>query len=214
MNQILVPVHIRNEELLLLKDRAIFWPARQTLLIADLHIGKVNHFRKHGFAVPQMAGQNNLWRLSGLMQTWKPKTVIFLGDLFHSDMNSAWPEFVDFLEGYEGVEMILVKGNHDILPESSFKEAGLHITDLLNLGPFCLTHDRVESDLYNFHGHVHPGVSLRGRGRQRLKLPCFYFSDSFGILPSFGDFTGLYGIKPKDGDQIFVVTAETVIEVQ
>jgi DNA ligase-associated metallophosphoesterase len=207
-------VHIREQELFLLPERAIYWPAEKTMLIADLHIGKVNHFRKNGIAVPDMAEQNNLWRLSGLLQKWKPKTLIFLGDLFHSQFNSAWDRFADVMGNFEHIEVILVKGNHDILPEQTFKNAGIAVVSNLIKGPFHFSHDRIESEMFNLHGHVHPAVKLRSAGRQRLRLPCFYFSDDFGILPSFGDFTGSFVISPKETDLVFVPSNDEVIALQ
>jgi DNA ligase-associated metallophosphoesterase len=204
---------ICGEELILLSEKAIYWPARKTMLIADLHIGKVQHFRRHGIAVPGMAEQNNLWRLSGILQKWKPEVLIFMGDLFHSAMNAAWPVFTDFLAGIEKTEFILVKGNHDILPAATFETGGLKVLEQLETGPFLLTHLPEKSDLYNLHGHIHPGVSLRGKGRQSLRLPCFHFAERYGILPSFGDFTGMYVIRPKAGDQVFVISDREVMKI-
>lgn len=204
---------ICGEKLVLLSEKAIFWPAQKTLLIADLHIGKVQHFRRHGIAVPGMADQNNLWRLSGILHQWKPAKIIFMGDLFHSTFNEAWPIFTDFLAGIENTEFILVKGNHDILPPAMFETGGLQVVDQLESGPFLLTHLPVESELYNLHGHIHPGVSLKGKGRQSLKLPCFHFTERYGAMPSFGDFTGMYLIRPKAGDLVFVISDQTVMQI-
>ncbi|MGB6036427.1 MAG: metallophosphoesterase, partial [Cryomorphaceae bacterium] len=154
--------------------------------------------------VPGMAERNNLWRLSGLVLKTKPKQIVFLGDLSHSTLNKAWDQFVDFRKAYSDVEMILVKGNHDILSNRSFEAADIRLVDRLNEGPFTLTHDREETDLYNIHGHIHPSIRLRGKGRQSLRVPCYFFGKDYGILPSFGDFTGSYTLKPIEGDAVFV----------
>ncbi|NEN24795.1 ligase-associated DNA damage response endonuclease PdeM [Cryomorpha ignava] len=204
---------LEGERFLLLKERAAIWEDQKTLLIADLHIGKVSHFRKNGIQVPAMAEKNNLWRLADIMLSHTPQKVIFLGDLFHSKLNTSWADLVDFLEGFPNVEFILVKGNHDILPEQTFIDAGLKVVEQLEMDPFLFTHDATESDLYNIHGHIHPGVRLSGIGRQRLSLPCFYFGEGTGIFPSFGDFTGLYKIKPIKTDRVFVSTDEEVVQV-
>lgn len=206
-------INLEGEQFLLLKERAAIWEEQSALLIADLHIGKVSHFRKNGISVPSMAEKNNLWRLADIMLIHKPKKVIFLGDLFHSQLNTSWESFVDFMQAFPNTEYILVKGNHDILPDKTFADAGLKVVEQLKMGPFLFTHDATESDLYNIHGHIHPGVHLRGSGRQRLRLPCFYFGESTGIFPSFGDFTGLYKIKPIKNDRIFVSTEDAVVQV-
>lgn len=59
---------------------------------------------------------------------------------------------------------------------------------------------------YTLSGHLHPGITLSGKGRQRLRLPCFWFGAQTGILPAFGAFTGLADIQPRQGDQIFATT--------
>jgi metallophosphoesterase superfamily enzyme len=86
----------------------------------------------------------------------------------------------------------------------------------LRMGPFLFTHHPVEEadpTHYNLAGHIHPGVNLRGGGRQSVTLPCFYFGEKRGLLPAFGMFTGIARIIPEKGDQIFVVADEKVIPV-
>ncbi|HKK38710.1 MAG TPA: ligase-associated DNA damage response endonuclease PdeM [Cryomorphaceae bacterium] len=204
---------IQDVALTLLPERAIFWKDRGMLIVADAHIGKVSHFRKNGIPVPGMAERNNLWRLSGLVMKTKPEQIVFLGDLSHSKLNRAWDQFVDFRAAYEDIEMVLVKGNHDILSNHSFDAARIKLVDDLKAGPFLLTHDREESELYNIHGHIHPAIRLRGKGRQSLRVPCYFFGKDYGILPSFGDFTGSYTLKPIEGDAVFVPGEKETIRV-
>ena len=204
---------IHNAQLTLLPEKAIFWEEKGMLIVADVHIGKVSHFRKNGIPVPGMVERNNLWRLSGLVLKTKPKQIIFLGDLSHSKLNKAWDQFVDFRKAYPTIEMILIKGNHDILSEQSFNNAEIKVVESLTVGPFLFTHDRQETDLYNIHGHIHPAIRLRGKGRQSLRVPCYFFGKDYGILPSFGDFTGSFTLKPVDGDAVFVPGEEETMRV-
>ncbi len=209
-------ITLAGEQLLLLIDRGIYWPAQKALLIADVHLGKMNHFRKHGLAVPELVGRNNLWRLSGLLDSLQPEWLIFLGDLFHSAGNKAWPEFVDFIAGYPTLKRTLVAGNHDVLGPAVFAEAKMDTVDTLSLGPFLLSHDRVEHEnLYNLHGHIHPGVRLRGGARQGLTLPCYHFDEgnAVGVLPSFGDFTGLYKLPVRKGHRVYVCAGAQVVSM-
>jgi metallophosphoesterase superfamily enzyme len=69
-------------------------------------------------------------------------------------------------------------------------------------------------DLYNLSGHLHPGVNMRGKARQSVTLPCFYFGENMGLLPAFGTFTGLARIYPKKNDKVFVIVEEKIIEIQ
>ncbi|MCA1751689.1 MAG: ligase-associated DNA damage response endonuclease PdeM [Cryomorphaceae bacterium] len=209
-------VTVEGLRLELLAKKAIMIPSKSALLIADVHLGKVNHFRKNGIPVPEPAGQNNLKRLSQIIDSEGPKEVIFLGDLFHSSANRAWPEFAEFMAGFPKVKFTLVVGNHDILGRHVFEDAGMTVVDHLKLGPLWLTHDRSERDeMFNLYGHIHPAVRLRGSGKQYLKVPCFFFNlkERYGILPSFGDFTGSHVLKPDKDCVTFVTTGKEVLHV-
>lgn len=84
------------------------------------------------------------------------------------------------------------------------------------LGPFCFIHDApncTEEELYPISGHIHPGVTIVGKAKQRLKFPCFYFGTDYAVLPAFSLFTGLYNIYPKTSDRIFAITPKSVVEV-
>ena len=76
--------------MLLLPEKAIFWAEEQMLIIADVHLGKVGHFRKAGIAIPKRMEQDDLAMVSDLIQEYEPVSIIFLGDLFHSEMNNDW----------------------------------------------------------------------------------------------------------------------------
>src|SRR5690606_42158970 len=53
-------------------------------------LGKVGHFRKAGIGIPKEMEQQDLALISDLIHEYKPLKIIFLGDLFHSDMNNDW----------------------------------------------------------------------------------------------------------------------------
>ncbi len=212
-------IQFKEQDLYLLPQKAIYWQQQQALLIADLHLGKVAHFRKEGFAIPQTAGYKNFEVLEGLMNGAQPvKQILFLGDLFHSTTNHEWELLEGWIGQYPEVEMILVKGNHDILPAQAYTQGRIKVVETLQIGPFSFAHHPVpeeEEDLstYTFCGHLHPGARLTGGGRQQLTLPCFWLGRYQGVLPAFGSFTGLYIIKPKPADRVYVVAGSNVLEV-
>jgi len=51
------------------------------------------------------------------------------------------------------------------------------------------------------------------RSWDHLRLPCFWFGDAVGVLPAFGAFTGSAEVRPKRGDQVFVIAEEEVLKV-
>lgn len=210
-------VSVAGEQLLLHPFCGAYWEKEKMLLLADLHLGKAAHFRKAGFPVPSAVSHSNWDRLIALLLDFEPERVLFLGDLFHSDYNSVWEELAQLIHQFAHVRFELVIGNHDILDMENYERAGLttHGT-ALTISPFLFTHEPTlasEQGWYNLAGHIHPCVRMRGAGRQRLRLPCFYFSPAGGILPAFGAFTGMGEVKPKAADQVFVIAEEKVLQV-
>ena len=211
-------MELRGQELELLPQKAIYWKDQDTLLLADLHLGKSTHFRKHGIAVPNASKNKNWLLLHQLFRLEKLKEVIFLGDLFHSDYNRDWEVFGELIELYPSLHFHLVNGNHDVLDEKHYRNLGIELhKECLKLDPFILTHEPLEegaqTGLYNLAGHIHPGVRLRGKGRQSHRSACYFFGKNGGILPAFGSFTGLHTLEVKEGDKVYVIVENKVIPV-
>jgi DNA ligase-associated metallophosphoesterase len=208
-----------NQDLLLLPQKAIYWQQERALIAADVHLGKVGHFRKAGIAVPRDMEQNDLGVLSDLIHEHKPEKIIFLGDFFHSEINADWDWFILWRSQFPTLEIILVRGNHDIIDDSYYSQLNIKLYDHLLVGPFLmLHHPLVESGLqqaegYVFCGHIHPGVRLVGRGRQTITLPCFAFGAKQVVLPSFGQFTGKVAIRSVKADRIFAIAKDKVLAI-
>ncbi|HET8859259.1 ligase-associated DNA damage response endonuclease PdeM [Marivirga sp.] len=210
---------LAGEKLLLSEEKIIYWSVQQTAFIADLHLGKTTHFRKSGIAVPPAIIKAEIDRIENIISKFRPKRIFFLGDLFHSDLNHEWNIFNQFLEQHTKIEFILIKGNHDILNESVYKLSHLKIEkEPYQLNPFILSHhplkiDTAEKEIINLCGHLHPGISIKGKGRSYLSLPCFYQDEKQLILPAFGRFTGLAKIKPKKGSSVFAVLNDSIKKI-
>lgn len=208
---------VESQRFLLLPEKAIYWQKRKTLLVADLHIGKSGHFRKNGIAVPDKVNQSNIDKLDEILEETSPDHLIILGDLSHSVINSEWQQFIEWRKSYRQLEVSLVIGNHDILDKRNYHDGIINLFKKMRLDPFLLVHDINEvseantTDQYILSGHVHPAVKLNGRGRQVLKLPCFIFGTTYGILPAFGKFTGTHVIEPRKDDRIFIVAESQII---
>jgi len=211
------PLKLLDQDLLLLPQKAIYWQQQQTLLVADVHLGKTGHFRKAGIAVPRDLEQNDLAVLSDLVTEFKPTRIIFLGDLFHSDMNADWEWFTMWRQQFPNLTIDLVRGNHDIIADKYYDQLNIALHKQMQIGPFLMLHHPVpEEDLklvtqYVFCGHIHPGISLKGKGRQSITLPCFAFGSKQAILPSFGKFTGRVAVQTCKTDQVFAVLKDKVI---
>lgn len=210
-------IEIRGNHFLLLTQKAVFWQETQTLLIGDLHLGKITHFRKAGIAVPPNAAENNFQRLNEIVRDTGATRIIFLGDLFHSEYNAEWELFRAWRAEHHYIEMVIVIGNHDILPVSLLLEADLQVfqEDYEEAGFLFTHHPKVEPriDRFVFAGHVHPVFTAYGRGRQRMRLPCFVVDKHQAILPSFGVFTGGYQMDLAKERKIYITTETKVFSV-
>lgn len=212
---------IAGEQLQLFSQKAIFWPAKKVLLLADLHLGKINHFRRAGIPVPTRANERNLELIVDLVNLTRPERFICLGDLFHSHYNPEWEAFGELISHFRGTSFELVIGNHDIMSDQQYLRKGIVMHEHLHIAPFLLTHHPLETrdtllqqGRYNLAGHLHPGVTMRGAGKQAITLPCFYFGRQSGLLPAFGTFTGLARIKPRKEDKVYIIADEKIIPVE
>lgn len=202
-----------GERLTMHPERALYWAARRTLLVSDVHFGKGAVFRRAGIAVPSGDTDDDLQRLDALFEELTPERLVILGDLVHgaATARSAWVDDVRrWRQRNEGVEMLLVAGNHD----RHFDVASLGITvqaDRLAVPPFVLSHHpQPHAEGYVLAGHVHPGVVVRD-GWRKHRLPAFVFDRDVGMLPAFGTLTGLHEITALQGREVFAVTPAGVI---
>lgn len=204
-------VHFAGTDCILSTQRTIWMPAEKLLLISDLHLGKAAHFRKHALPIPAAAGLADLQRLQRLIDYYGPVTLVLLGDLFHSDWNEEWNLFSALARQNSHTRWILVRGNHDILEDYHYLDAGLELTPEFITGGISLIHDQTAGGESPYIcGHVHPGYRLRGKGRQSTMLPGFHMNSRRIIMPAFGRLTGMVHLeKEAETDQVFCFTDRT-----
>lgn len=206
-------IEIKNNDFILHPSGAVFWEQQNVLLISDVHLGKIAHFRKHGLAIPENAIVENFNRLDEVTALFRPEKIIFLGDLFHSTINTEWNLFAYWVHKTQ-IEIILIEGNHDIIDKQNYVDLNISIHNELIIDDFLLTHHPVDNEwFFNCCGHVHPGIQLKDLGRQSLKLSCFFRKEKQLILPAFGAFTGKYFIRPDETDRVYAIAKNEVIRV-
>jgi uncharacterized protein len=207
---------LKGQSLCLSADRCIFWEEQKALIVSDLHFGKTGHFRKSGIAVPQKVYREDMQRLIEQLQFFKPEQLIVVGDFFHSHANKELDMFLKWRNDLEELNIILVRGNHDILKDAWYSQANISVKeDCFSMGPFTFVHD-LEScgpqpGQYIFSGHIHPGIYISGAGKQSLRLPCFYFTKDYAVLPAFSRFTGLALVDPSEAEVVYVITDKTLV---
>jgi len=210
-------IELQGERLLLCAEHAVFWPARNTLLVADAHFGKAASFRARGVPVPEATTLANLATLDALLARHLAQRIVFLGDFLHSREARA-PQTLAALSNWRmrhaGLEMVLVEGNHDMQAGAPPESLDIRVVaEPLIDGPFALCHMPMPvAGSYVLAGHLHPAYRLAGRN-EAVRLPCFWFGASVGVLPAFGDFTGAKSIQPAPEDRVYVVADDRVLAV-
>jgi DNA ligase-associated metallophosphoesterase len=211
-------VTIAGETLELLAAPAIHWPRLATLFVADPHCGKAATFRAAAVPAPRGTTEEALRRLDRAISAVDATRVVFLGDFLHAREGRA-PATLATLNRWRAqhsaIEMVLVRGNHDKRAGDPPAELAIACVDAPMIeAPFAFAHHpRAVPEQYVLAGHVHPGARLAGAGRDRVRLPCFWFGAEIAVLPAFGEFTGLADIDPALGDRVWVVADDAVVEV-
>jgi DNA ligase-associated metallophosphoesterase len=199
-----------GEALQLLPERAIWWAGAETLILADVHIGKGAAFRALGQPVPTGTTLGSLARLETLLERFHPRTLIVLGDFLHARAGvtpAVRLALDDWRSRHGALACVLIRGNHDSHAGDPPPSLHFEIRDEPHrIGPFAMCHHPQSHDThYVLAGHVHPACRLRGRGGDSLRLPCFDFGPEVGLLPAFGEFTGHATIDARRGHRQYVV---------
>jgi DNA ligase-associated metallophosphoesterase len=211
-------IHVAGELLLLLPEKAVFWPAQKMLIIADIHFGKAASFRALGVPVPRGTTTENLMGLDALIDAHGAQHVVFLGDFLHAraaHASSTQQAMLAWRERRRDLRLTLVRGNHDKHAGDPAAVLGIELVDEPHMaGPFAFCHHPdLDTGGYALAGHVHPAWVLATRF-DSLRLPCFVVGTDRMILPSFGAFTGGHVVTRAPGDAIFVTSGEAVHSVR
>ncbi len=189
------PMHyalfFHGETLHLLPSGALLWPARKTLAVSDLHLGKSERLARRGGALlPPYETRATLEKFDRDLDATGAASVICLGDSF-DDLAA-----VDGIEDsarlwlarlMAGKDWTWITGNHDPGP---IEIGGTHRAEL-KLQPFTFRHIADTSATAEVSGHYHPKARLAGQSR-----PCFLADASRLILPAYGVYTG--GLRAHD----------------
>ncbi|MFK0313800.1 ligase-associated DNA damage response endonuclease PdeM [Pseudomonas sp. NPDC090233] len=208
-----------GQTLWLLPDRALYWPARRALVVADVHIGKAASYRALHQPVPRGTTDATLQRLDALLAACDCDQLIILGDFLHARTARApatMARLKAWRDRHDRLSIVLVRGNHDRHAGDPPTQLDIEVVDEpWILPPFALQHEPdIHPEFPVLSGHVHPTFILRGRARQRLRLPCFVMAPQVSLLPAFGEFTGGWNVEPRPGDCIYLAGADQVWALQ
>lgn len=210
-------LRIEDESFAMYGGRALHWPAAEALLIADLHLGKGEAFRRAGLPVPRGGTRGDLSRLAGLIDATRAARLVILGDVLHGALHTAagWRmEWQAFREAHAALRVEAVVGNHDRALADGPGAAALGIA-LLAEGQrergiaLCHEPDHAPPGGPSLCGHLHPAVRVPGLG----KLPAFWWRARARqlVLPACSDFTGRIAPRPERNDALYACAGHAVL---
>ena len=208
-------IRLAGQALQLLPERAAFWPAQAAVLLADVHLGKDQLFRRAGMAVPAGVLAADLARIDALLARTGAERLIVLGDWVHAPPrdDEIWPkQIAAWRDRHDQLAIDLVLGNHDRTLDAWLTAWGMRgHHPYLDLDGLRLVHEWADAaGKPGISGHLHPGTVLKTR-RQRLRLPAFLLGAEQLVLPAFGRFTGLMDQTPFPAEQCWVIAGERVL---
>lgn len=172
------------------RDRAVYLPAADALVLADLHLGRDT---TSNVELPLGEPEELPDRLAALVAHFDPAEVVFAGDVLHAfsrvpegieDTLSTLHTIVDDAGGC----LTIVRGNHDTMLETVTAIEPVEARRLPD-GETTVIHGHEipeESAARYVIGHDHPAVVIEGR-----RLPCYllgeasYQDGDVLVLPAF-----------------------------
>jgi putative SbcD/Mre11-related phosphoesterase len=159
----------------------------RSLIVADLHIGIEEEFRKRGYSIPSLTPHMER-KLLRLIDSFDVDNLIIAGDIKHGIIGSRqdYREVGMFLENMvEHVQVEIVKGNHDggiqhlRVSQGKPSNGNGEINEVKVHGPKGLK----INDFGIVHGHAHPSIDLM---KSRVLVmahehPVVRFVDGLGV---------------------------------
>ena len=199
-------------------DRATFFSEAETLVVADLHVGRAE---ASDVEVPLGERADLTERLGAVVDRLAPETVIVAGDVLHEfgRVSHRAAETLNALDEAcreAGAELVLVAGNHDRMLASVWGEE-VHAEYRVDAGDrevlVCHGHEEptAEADCYVV-GHDHPTIAIEGQ-----KQPCVlagegvYRERDVLMLPAFSRVASgvsVNGMRARDFQSPLVLDAD------
>lgn len=186
----MVPLSFAGHLFDIVAPAALFWPAQNALIVADLHLEKASFFACQGQMLPPYDSRATLDELAGLINRTGAETIFCLGDNYHDDggeirLESSAAALLTELTS--NIHWVWISGNHDRCVGGLW--GGAVMPEWVGHG-LALRHEANKSiRLPEISGHFHPKLRVPVRGRH-ISRRCFVVGERKLILPAFGSLTG------------------------
>lgn len=184
------PISISGRSLVADVSGAVYWPAEDTLIVADLHLEKGSSYAARGLMLPPYDTAATLERLAATLDAYPASTVICLGDSFHDcgaadRMSPTDRETLAILQ--EDRDWLWLNGNHDPVIEECL--GGRVLNEVIVSGLVFRHEPTLGFMTHEVAGHLHPAARVSFHGHV-IRRPCFVGNGNRLVLPAFGTYTG------------------------
>lgn len=169
---------------------ALYWPAQETLIVADLHLEKGSSLARRGSLLPPYDTTTTLRLLAAAIARYAPRCVIALGDSFHDPDGASRLTDDDralLCALQEGRDWLWITGNHD--PHLPEEVNGRRSATAAIDGVSFVHEPGASGKTHEIAGHLHPAARLAYRG-QTVRRKCFIGDGARAVLPAFGTYAG------------------------
>lgn len=196
-------IYVMGEALVLLADGALYWPAKSTLIVADLHLEKGTAYAKRGLFLPPYDTAVTLAALAVHIARLNPRLVIALGDSFHDReaFDRVSQDAIRTLSIFQKErDWVWITGNHD--PEIPGLFGGM-VLEELPMTNLTFRHEPTAGPARGeVCGHLHPAARIVQRGRS-IRRRCFATDGERLILPAYGRYTGGLNVLDRAFSDLF-----------
>ncbi len=197
---------------------------RETIIIADLHLGYEEEAAEQGFFLPKLQYKKAVQLIEELHDMTKAKRLVINGDIknsFNRLTIQEREETIKFLAKSKELfeEVILVRGNHDNYMPIITERLDIPFLEEYELTPTTLIvhgHKIIEK-LSSYEliiiGHEHPAFTLKDELGSITKMPCFLripttIGNEILVLPAAGYYQTGNPISSKKDDYLSPIVKE------
>ena len=173
-------IEFYNHKLQINKEGILFWLEKEIAIVSDLHLEKGSSFASTGQFIPPYDSEETLKKLLNVIDNYKVKKVILLGDTFHDkDAFHRMPSKVRFLfeELIKNYEVIFILGNH----ENKMKIDSINFYQEYVVDNVRFIHEAVQENINQISGHYHPVASIKVSSK-KITTKCLIHTNNHIIL--------------------------------
>jgi uncharacterized protein len=185
-----LPFSFAGQAFAVVGGKALYWPAQNALIVADLHLEKASWFAARGQMLPPYDSLATLQSIAALVEATQARQLWCLGDNFHDSggakrLEPASRRLLTALA--EQLDWRWIIGNHDPALDG---DIGGTVVEEAEVSGLILRHRALPGETRpELSGHFHPKYHGQSRNR-KVSRACFVLSATRLILPAFGSLTG------------------------